>query len=330
MKHTTMKACFAGISLLVSLFAFHPRCIAQCGKEENLKEWRKNSAVCAKSAEERLPEAICQLAIDEKLTECQIDSASKALKALRPPQQPLLDTWEATVKVAGVDIAKASTLTESLATAPPVPVGTIHTGSVAVLNGGHDYTVKAHGRSMQTDITGAPNTIYLSNFTDAHGMRVAEYPTPVLQTPLNWIITAHFEDVSGRADVDIPDPADATKMIYNALRTMTICTFEDPDGNCRADGKPIPVPSTPPNTTVYFEDSGYGQFYADTRSPESLKFHVTDACNGSNNCDHISQITIDTGTPPSAMYQCPSGTMCFIYLKYCNLSPPHKINECKP
>jgi hypothetical protein len=330
MKQATMKACFATISILISLSAVYPKCVAQCHTDKKdkdqckntMEQWKTDLGVCHPNDDLKLPPelipAVCQLAIDERLAECQL----KAIGVKETPFQMPPNKEAAT----SVELCEAIASTESVASSAPPPGITVHTGSAGVLNGGHEYTIKAHGRSMQTDSTGVPNSIFLLGFTDDKGIPVPSYPNRlVLNTPtsFNWVITAYFYNVLGEPDVDhINDPADKPYPYpIHALRTMTICSFEDADGNCVADGKPLPdtgVPSV--NPTVYFEDSGYGQFYADTQSPERLKYHVIDACNGSNNCDHISQITVKTENDPkyTKTYLCPAGTKCYIYLKYCD------------
>ena len=172
----------------------------------------------------------------------------------------------------------ARSLLVSLTTAPPVPAITIHGGSVDLYNA-NNFSVKPHGKSAQTDFGNPANTIYLNTFATTQGGPASN---KTLSEPNNWQVQIIFRKQDGTADPS---------------KTITICPEEDGAGHCVLDGK-TPLSSD----SVYFEDSGYGQFYSDSVIAGHATYHITEPCGGTDQCDHISQITVQINSGDAPYY----------------------------
>jgi len=249
---------------------------------------------CAAQCKENTPfdQTVCEAKSDLRASITKVDSALKT-PLPSPADTPILKIAKQKEHAALADL-------ESLATAPPpTPAITIHGGSVDLYNNyaGGVFKVWPHGKTLDTNVPAPANTISLYTFATTSG---GPLTNSVVTPPTNWILTIYFRMSDGTVDKS---------------KTMTICPHENGAGQCEADGNPVT------SNLVYFEDGGYGQFYASSAVSGLVKYTITDACQGTDVCDHISNATVQFRASPAAPitntpYYGPPGGLCNIYLTH--------------
>jgi hypothetical protein len=159
----------------------------------------------------------------------------------------------------------------SALTAPGGPKLTIRGGSTGLESGEKVFSVdQKHGKKAQTTFMNPVTILYLGKFSSTpDGPPVDLTKLTVLN---NWRLTITYRGPDSSADTSA---------------TMIVCP-NFAAGICIPDSNPVT------SKTVTFVDGGLGQFYLDSDDNTSARYTITDACQGLDTCDHISQVTIDT------------------------------------